>query len=540
MTATAAIRGAVAGDDADVIVVGGGHNGLVCAAYLARAGANTMLVEARSAVGGCASTVSDLGARFNICNCDHSMVRAMPFIDELGLGEHGLRYLEADPAYVHMGLRGEAPWLFFADAERTAESIARHRPDAARAYRRYLADARPVAELALELSTGAVTTPRMLAALFRRRARGSARLLRWSRASAVDVLGSYFDDEALIMPAVSTGPTVWGASPEAPGTGMTAAIYALRHLVKAGRPVGGSGALTDALAAAFASFGGRVLCDAFVTGLLTDRGAGGRRAAGPVRGVRLADGAEITAGVVVAACDPAVVASQWLPAPGGRAARRFASRGGSGLLGEGYESKIDAVIADAPRYAALDDSRLLDLFEGRDPNESSYIISPSLEDLAEAHRLRAQGRVAPNPTLLSNVPSVLDEAMRSEDGLHVLSLEVLLTPYSLPGGWPGSTEPRRWLELWSGLIQPGFLDSVDRWRVMTPDRYERELFLHRGHAPSYAGTPVSSMLGRRRELSRYRTPVPGLFLSGAGTYPGAGVWGAAGRNAADAVLRAVK
>ena len=86
---------------ADAIVVGGGHNGLIAAAYLARAGLQTILVEARSEVGGCASTVTDLGARFNICNCDHSMIRAMPLLDELDLKDHGLTYLESEISAVH-------------------------------------------------------------------------------------------------------------------------------------------------------------------------------------------------------------------------------------------------------------------------------------------------------------------------------------------------------------------------------------------------------------------------------------------------------
>ena len=77
-------------NDAEVIVVGGGHNGLICAAYLARAGVQTVLLEARDSVGGCASTVNDLGARFNICACDHSLIRALPLIDELDLVHYGL------------------------------------------------------------------------------------------------------------------------------------------------------------------------------------------------------------------------------------------------------------------------------------------------------------------------------------------------------------------------------------------------------------------------------------------------------------------
>ncbi len=515
--------------DVDAVVVGGGHNGLICAAYLARAGVDTLLVEARDEVGGCASTVSDLDARFNICSCDHTLVRAMPFMDDLDLAAHGLRYLEADPTTVYLAYDGSPPWLFFNDSERTIESIGRHRPAAARAYRRYLADARPVAELSLEIGTGPASTPRMLARVLARRGRGGARLLQWSRASALDVLRSYFDDEALVMPGISNGPTVWGAPPDAPGTGLAGVLYAMRHMVKTGRPVGGSGALPGALAASFVAAGGRLSCGTPVAGLLGD----GQK----VTGVRLADGTEVSAEAVVSACDPVVVASQWLPDPERRSARRFVDRARSQAPGEGYQSKIDAVVTDVPRYPALEDSDLLDLFEDRDPAQSNYVISPSMTEVLEAHRLRSLGRVAERPTMMANVPSVLDPSMRSRDGHHVLSLEALFTPYDLEGGWDGSLEPARWLEVWSGLLQPGYLKSIDRYRTMTPDRYERELFLGRGYTPSYAGSPLSSLFGRRRELSRYRAPVPGLFLSGAGTFPGSGIWGAPGRNTADAVLR---
>jgi phytoene dehydrogenase-like protein len=123
------------------------------------------------------------------------------------------------------------------------------------------------------------------------------------------------------------------------------------------------------------------------------------------------------------------------------------------------------------------------------------------------------------------------------DEEHVLSLEVLGTPYSLRGGWSGSPEPERWLAALGTLAEPGFLDGVRRWRVVTPPDYERDFSLTRGHAPSFAGGPLAALLGRDRELTRYETPVRGLFLTGAATFPGAGIWGASGRNAAQVVLR---
>src|SRR5204863_9377920 len=120
---------------------------------------------------------------------------------------------------------------------------------------------------------------------------------------------------------------------------------------------------------------------------------------------------------------------------------------------------------------------------------------------------------------------------------HVFSLEVLYTPYAFGRGWRGATESKRWLERFARLVQPGFLDGVQRWRAMTPDRYESEFNLPRGHPPSYAGGPLAAVLGRQPELTRYETPIGGLYLTGAATVPGAGVWGAPGRNAATVILR---
>jgi phytoene dehydrogenase-like protein len=136
---------------------------------------------------------------------------------------------------------------------------------------------------------------------------------------------------------------------------------------------------------------------------------------------------------------------------------------------------------------------------------------------------------------LANVPTALDPSM-APPGHHVLSLEALFTPYHLPGGWASSDEPTRWLERYGELVEPGTLERIVAMRAVTPDRYETEFHLPLGHAASFAGGPLAALRSADPELTRYRTPVDGLFLTGAATFPGAGVWGASGRNAALTVL----
>ena len=136
-----------------------------------------------------------------------------------------------------------------------------------------------------------------------------------------------------------------------------------------------------------------------------------------------------------------------------------------------------------------------------------------------------------------NVPSVADTSMRASDGKQVLSLEVLFTPYALDGGWEGSLEPDRWLDALAGLAQEAFLEGVSARRTVTPVDWESDFSMERGHALAFGRSPLALLVGRDPELTRYETPVPGLFLTGAATFPGAGVWGASGRNAASVALR---
>ena len=513
-------------DGYDVVVVGAGHNGLVSAAYLARAGLRVVVLEARSSVGGCASTVDALdGARVNICNCDHSLFLATPIAEELDLARFGLRYLGVDPTQLSVGWDGEAPWFLFRDPARTLDGLALACPNEVENYRRYLRTAIPAAELVLELACAPPTPARVARRLLERRGRGARILWSWSRRTVGSVVRSLFATEALRSPVVTTGPAVWGLSPETPGTGLGALGYAVKHVTGVARPVGGSGRLPEALARCLEDAGGTIRAPARVSELLAE----GDR----IRGVGLGGGEVIEAPIVVAAADPRTALVRWLARPPGqmeKVIRRWRSRPER----DGYESKVDAVIARRPRFRAVDES-LGPRLGVEEPLVPTTIVSPGLDEIARAHEAMEKGEVAARPMFYVNVPSVLDEALRVDEG-DVFSLEVLFTPYRLQGGWSGSGEPARWLDVFATLVEPGFLEAVRTWRVMTPPDYERDFGLERGLAPAYSGTALSALLGKDRELTRYETPVRGLYLTGAGTFPGAGIWGASGRNAARVIL----
>lgn len=511
-----------ASTDFDAIVIGAGHNGLITAAYLARHGLSTLLIEARSDVGGTASSEFFAGARVNICNCDHLTFRTTPITDELGLDNFGLRYVNIEPPQINGDWSSGSLWPLWHDVDQTLESLAQTHPHAVEGYRKYARTMVPVARLILEAASNPPSRGSLLGQVIRRGGRGLTTMLRMSRMSAADVMREFFDDEAIIGPAMVEGPVVWGLSPETPGTGLGAVAYALRHVGRLGRPIGGSGALPEALKQSFLASGGLLRTGTRVVGILCE----GSR----VKAVQTSDGATLTARIVVSACDPQRTFVQWLKNPPPRA-RSMVDRWTSAAPQEGYESKIDAVASQAPVFTGLTDSALAGL-----PNASTTIISPSLSEMHRGAQLMREGRMMPRMALLANSPSVSDGSL-APDGQHVFSLEALFTPYTLADGISRRDEAEKWLRQFSTLVQPGFVESISQWRVLTPEEYESDFHLPKGHATSFAGGPLAAFLGSTPELTRYHTPITGLYLTGAATFPGAGIWGASGRNAALTVIR---
>jgi phytoene dehydrogenase-like protein len=204
---------------------------------------------------------------------------------------------------------------------------------------------------------------------------------------------------------------------------------------------------------------------------------------------------------------------------------------------DGYESKLDAVIETLPPLPHHDAAYGSELGVDQ-PWLPTTIVAPGLAAIEAARRAMQQGAVAAQPLFFVNVPSALDQTMRvgGATGAHVLSLEVLFTPYAFAPGWDDPREPLRWLHaLATHLGHEGPIEPRE-WRAVTPPVYESQFHLRRGHAPSFAGGPVAALVGRAKELTRYETPIRGLFLTGAATFPGAGVWGASGRNAASVIV----
>jgi phytoene dehydrogenase-like protein len=328
----------------------------------------------------------------------------------------------------------------------------------------------------------------------------------------------FFTADALRGPAMVTGPMVWGISPEFPGTGLGALTYALRHAGTVGRPVGGSGMVPESIRRRFEADGGTLLTSTRVRAITCE----GER----VRGVLIGDELEIRAPIVVSACNPHDTFIAWLRNPPA-SAKPLVERWRTTPHAQGYESKLDGVLTELPRLHALAE------VDEPDAMRATAIVAPSLDDIDRGYGLMQQGQVLDRPAMFLNVPTVLDPTM-APAGQHVLSLEVLYTPYAIAGGWASSTEPVRWLDRLEGITEPGWRATMSDWRAMTPDRYESEFNLPAGHATSFAGGPVAAV--RNSELTRYRTSVPGLYLTGAATFPGAGVWGASGRNAALTIL----
>jgi phytoene dehydrogenase-like protein len=498
------------------VVVGAGHNGLVAACYLARAGLDVTVVERDTVVGGAVSTVERWpGYRVDRGSGAHIMVRHTGIVEELDLAGVGLEYLDLDPW-------GFAPFpdgsiTFHVDLDRTCASIeALCGSKDADAYRAFVTDWSARNVRVFDAFQAEPTPARLGRAIWgtgKQAGLGGVELSRQFLTSGDALLDTHFDDErlktALAWLGAQSGPPT-----HEPATADLVGWNTVLHLRAPGRPRGGSGGLSEALVARLSSYGGRVLLGDGATALT--------RAGDRVTGVVTASGAHLPAEVVVSGAH--VLTTLQLLGDERlleRARRTVRTGNGIGMI-------VRLATRGLPSYPGA----------GPDVHSALQLLAPSRTALRRAHGEWSAGLPPTEPAALAMCFSGIDPTLAPE-GRHSVSVWGQWHPYALANGerWDdiGAREADK-LVAAVDRAAPGFADLVEHVHVQTPLDLERELGLLHGQVMHLEMTLDQMFLWRPLpELARYRV-VPGLYLCGASTHPGGGVFGASGRSAARAVL----
>ena len=511
----------------DSIIVGGGHNGLVCATYLAREGRSVLLLEAAERLGGAAVT-REFAPGFEVSACAH-LLHLMPatLMRDLGLAAHGLRFAAEGLPTVALSADGRhlayAPGDFAALQQRSGADATALRDWQAQ-LRRFSRALHPVLSATPpRLGTDAWRDRAALLGLgwrLRRLGRRDLReLLRIGGMCVHDLLEDRFSmpllKGALALDAVLG--TNYG--PRSPGT-----VLSLLYRVAASQgadalalPQGGLGAVSEALAGAARAAGAQLRTGAPVTRILVR----GDRAAGVV----LASGEEILAGNVISSADPkttflGLLGSEHLDAGFVRRVAQVRSRG--------LSAKLHLALERLPQFAGLGEQAL----RGR------LLVAPSADYIERAYNHAKYNEFSSAPMLEITIPTLADPAL-APAGKHVMSVIVQYAPYSVAGGWPAQRQA--FTERVIDTIQahaPALRDCIQGSELLTPPDIEREFRITGGHW-HHAELALDQLLMVRPVpgAAQYQTPVPGLFLCGAGCHPGGGVMGLAGRNAARQVIR---
>ncbi|GAA5058784.1 phytoene desaturase family protein [Nocardia callitridis] len=505
-----------------VIVLGSGHNALVAACYLARAGHRVEVLERDEILGGAVSTVERFpGHLVDRGSSAHIMVRHTGIIEELELDRFGLRYLECDPWGFTPAHQGRSALVFRRDLDATCASIAAGcgARDAA-AYRRFVEVWGPRSASVMRAFGGAPTPGRLVRSFWGLDAKGGGSALSREFLQSGDaLLDTWFDDERLRASLAWFGAQS-GPPMSEPGTAPMVGFAALMHTLPPGRAVGGSGALSTALIARLRADGGVVHAGDAVTAL---------RRAGDGWRARTEAGRELHADTVIAGTH--ILTTLALLDAGGFDHAVLDDWRRRIRVGPGIGMVVRLATSALPRYP------------GSSSDESAsglqFLVSDR-QQLRHAHGAALAGRLPPRPVVLAMSFSALDPSI-APPGQHQLSLWSQWHPYRITDGdWAthARTEADRIVaELDSHA--PGFADSVLRRHVQTPVDLEREMGLLGGNVMHVEMSLDQMMLWRPLpELSGQRVPgAPGLYLTGASTHPGGGVSGASGRTAADLVLR---
>jgi phytoene dehydrogenase-like protein len=517
----------------DAIVIGGGHNGLTTAAYLARAGRRVVVLERRHVLGGAAVTEEVFpGFHFSECSYVVSLLRP-DVIRDLGLAQQGLEILPLDGTFTPMP-SGDYLWRVN-DHGRTRREIARHSLVDAEAYDEY---GRAMVEMARFVKPILELTPadpmslrprdlRQLAFLGRRflqLAPGDRyNLVQLMTMSAVDFLDQWFETDVLKATMAASGIIGTFLGVRSPGTAYVLLHHYMGEIDGAfrswGFARGGTGAISNAIGAAARAAGAEIRTGAAVDHVLVEQG----RAAGVV----LENGDELRGTMVASSADPArtflgLVGARHLPDEFVEGLSQYRYRGSSG--------KVNLALDALPDFTCL---------PGPGPHlRGAVSISPGIDYMERAYDQAKYGQYSSRPYIDMVIPTLTDPSV-APAGKHILSCFVQYAPYHLRGTtWDDERE--RFGDTVIDTIAeyaPNIRDIILHRQVLTPLDLEREFGLTEGNI--FQGELSLEQLFFLRPVAgwaKYRTPIRNLYLCGSGAHPGGGIMAAPGRNAAAAML----
>ena len=510
-----------------MLVIGSGHNGLAAAAYLAKWGYKVTVLERRSTIGGAVCTEEMFGGfRMDVGGSAHFMIHHTPLVADLELGRYGLEYIPLDP-FMTAPFQDGSAISFYRDLDRTCESIATVSDHDAEAYRRFIRRWQPLNEAVFELFLKAPTMRNVAGTvLFRRFSESRADrndLLRTLLQSYGRFINNTFQDErtraALAWWAAQSGPPpIDAVSAEFIGW------HSVVHTIGPARPRGGSGMLTQALAACVRDHGGQVLADHEVTEILVENG----RAVG----ARTTGGARFTAGRVISNAHVRVtfleLLESWIPSG-------LRSRVERIHVGNGFGMVVRAAMDRLPAYSVHG--------TGEQMLRGLQLLCPTTQYLNDAYADYLRGEPSADPAVVAMTFSAIDPTLAPE-GRHTLFLWGQYYPYRLRDGLDWADLKRREAEKLFRVIDrfaPGTSDGLLDMYIQTPPVISEKHTMPNANV-MHVEMLIDQMFMFRPlpELSRYRTPLEGLYLASAGMHPGGGIFGAPGYNCAREVRRSLR